>query len=226
MKIVMLGNSVGLRIRPPSEYPNNKTYTQILRDEGHVTINLCKGRSLLQDITNNMDLILRECPDYYILNIGVTDLSSREIPLWYSDILHSKRSGIVRKINILIYEKFLKKIRRILVILRFKRSWVSEREYKDNLKYLIKRIKKETNAKIFIMPILSVTSRIEKELPGSKSRFEKINLWYESLNDNRVKVLTGIVREAGVVNPDGIHLNAEGHKEVASLILNEMGDWM
>ena len=233
MKICILGNSVGLRVRPPLAYPNNLTFSEQLREmllkEFNQKIplveNKCVGRSLVNQIYDDGDLVINRFPDYYVVVAGITDASTREIPLWYSNLIYAKRSSFLRKIALGIYLYLLKPIRRYLVILRRKRSWTDLKTFEKQYKKILTELIKNTNSRILVLTINQCTERVEKELPGTIKNirlFNDVILNLPKINKDRVFVVNTFDLDPDIYVPDGIHYSFEGHQVVATRIFDRI----
>lgn len=227
--MAIIGNSVGLRIRPPGTFPNNKNYGILLEEllqqrypEKVILVrNLCIGRATIWDILRRRNEILNVFPNYYIINLGVTDASTREIPLWFSNIINDTKESIIKKIFMGAYLYVIKPFRPQLVWLRFKATWTSKHAFRKYFEKIINFLYKGTNAQIIVMSINRPSRRIENELPGSTNNYIKIN-----------KVIKHIAKMYGafyidttdlssdIHAPDGIHLSLEGHRVIADRIYN------
>lgn len=229
IKISVIGNSVAIRVRPPEQYPENLNYTQLLdrklnQQDTHtnfVVNSLAKGGETVNEMLVNLDNYIRLFPDVYILNIGVVDASTREIPKWFFNIINNKQEGRCRNFMKLLYNGIIKKHRRKLVLLFGKRTWIGKRKFRKAYTTLVSNLIKETNAKIITMAINPSNERIEKEVPGSKEN-------YMVYND----IIKDISKEFGLEHlnfddlvsknhyPDGVHYSREGHELVSERILN------
>lgn len=231
----MVGNSVAMRVRPPEDHPDNKNYTMLLREglsvnddpPGKVNIrNLSSGGNTLRQIHRQLDDIIRLFPDYYIINLGVVDASTREIPRWFFDIVNSTSQSRKHRLARLFYEGLIKKVRRPLVFIRGKRSWVRAKEFQKLYALLIDKMQRETNAEIIGLSINLANERVERALPGSRFRHEQYNeIIQKCLERSRGKFLDLTDLTPDPHYPDGVHYSAEGHKVVADrirrLIANE-----
>lgn len=193
------------------EYPDTMVFVK----------NLCIGRGTLWDILNKRGDILNTFPNYYVVNIGVTDASTREIPLWFSNIVNSDRPSFFKRILTGVYIHIIRKVRPQLVLLRGKTTWTSKKNFENYFDKFIGYLVKEANARIIIMSINSANKRIEDELPGStksyleyneiiKTTANKYNAYYLDFSD--------IVHE--IHAPDGIHFSTEGHTVLSKRIFN------
>ena len=220
---------MGLRIRPPGEFPENKNYGAILElmlqkkyPEKVVLIqNLCIGRATIWEILQKRNEILREFPDYYVINYGVSDASTREIPLWYSNIINNNRESFRKKIFSSFYVYVIKKVRPYLVNIRGKKTWVSKKKFEKYYSEVVRFLKKGTNAKFIIMSINNPTIRIENELPGSTEKYLEYNKIIKNISEKyKAQYLDTTDLIPNIHTPDGIHFSLEGHKVIAERIYN------
>ena len=225
--ITIIGNSVALRVRPTKNYPDNLNYSQLLQKKIETKLldsivcinNLSNGASTINEFYVKIDELIRTFPDFYIVNIGVVDASTREIPLWFYRIANSKRRNLLTTLSDAVYRNFIIKHRSLFVNLRFKRSWISKSVYKKYFDSLIHSLVKETNSQIIILPINIGNERIERELPGSQENHIAYNKVMEEIaqkyNQSFVD-LSDLQSEQHY--PDGVHYSTEGHEIVADRI--------
>lgn len=235
LKIAVVGNSVSLRVRPPESYPNNKNYHGFLQDPSfteeitpfrfHV-VNLANGGATVKSTFEQLDEIIRVFPDIYILNLGVVDASTRDIPRWFFKLQHSSRRTILVRISKFIYHGILKRFRRMLVYLRFKSPFIRAKSFERLYCLLVNLLLKETNALIIGMSINIGNERVERGLPGSQNNHKNYNYLIRScLKRNRCRFLDLTDLDSDIFFPDGIHFSAQGHKKVAERLvqmINEM----
>ena len=235
IRITIVGNSVAIRVRPPLKNPENKNYGQILEEilqekfpDKIVTVtNKGFGRATISDILLRLDNIINSFPNYYILNIGVPDASTREIPYWFANILNKKSDFFLKTILGSIHSRIIKKYSAFFVKLRGKRTWIPIKKFEKLYIYLVKTLIKETNAKIITMSINIANERVEKAIPGSRESFIKYNETIEKISDkHNLPYLNLDELNCETDYPDGIHFSAKGSKIVAhklsQLILKEM----
>ena len=227
LKVSIVGNSVGLRIRPPESYPNNKNYGMLLEemlqekypDTMVLVNNLCIGRATLWDVLEKSGDILNTFPNYYIVNLGVTDASTREIPLWFSDIINRDRPSLFKKVLRGLYIYIIRKVRPQLVFLRGKTTWTSKKSFKNYFDKFIGFLNKESNARIIIISINNATRRIEDQLPGSTKNYIEYNEIIKTIADkHKAYYINSSDIQHEIHSPDGIHLSLEGHKIFANRI--------
>lgn len=226
-KITIVGNSVGLRVRPPVNYPENKNYCiylqELLRKEGIQIENISTGASTIQNHLENIDEIINKSSDIYIINLGVVDSTIREVPLWFYRIATKKYGNLLNKLLFLIYHNFISKLRPFFSLLRGKRSWISKKRFRFLFSDFLDQIFKECNAKILVLSINIANDRIEKQLPGTRNNQKAFNeiLKIETIKRNHIFVdLSDLKPETHY--PDGVHFNTAGHKLVAERILSSL----
>lgn len=225
-KIVVLGNSVGLRVRPPAkERELNVPYSVLIEREIGVDVyNRCHGRHLIEQILNEIDSHVREYPDLYIINAGITDVCNREIPLWFSNLLHGNRSSLLRLSCLFIHKYLITKYRRQFVFFRGMRPWRSMRRTKYGFSTLIKDLIKNGSAKVLVLGVMEADTRVERMLPGSNKNISLINAYLKKLckkYPDRVSFIdVSSIEEK--LRPDGIHLSVEGHNRVKELIISKL----
>ncbi|MCK5028595.1 MAG: hypothetical protein KAR57_03105 [Bacteroidales bacterium] len=234
LKITIIGNSVSLRTRPVEKHPDNKNYGKLLEeflcqnasDKNIVINNKATGAYTVYNVLTKIDDFVNTFPDYYIINLGVVDASTREIPLWFYRLASSKKKGFVYKLLSFFYRGLIIKARPAFVKLRGKRSWISSKKYRKYFSHLVKTLIKETNAKIIVMPINPANNRVEKELPGSL----KNHLLYTKLMKDISLEFSQHFLELNNLNseehyPDGVHYSISGHnvvaQELGKIILKE-----
>lgn len=229
LKIAIIGNSVALRVRPPQIWPDNKNYTVVLRNlleqelpSYAITVeNKGIGASTIYNIILELDRYIHSFPDYYILNLGVVDACTREIPLWLYRLANSNKDSLWHRLWKGIYRGFIVRNRAFWVKLRGKRSWTSEKKFKKYFTTLITELLKETNAKIIVIAINKANERIEKQLPGSTKKIKKYNEIMETICRSKSQTfLTVPDLNAEIHYPDGIHYAVHGHQIIAQHLSN------
>jgi lysophospholipase L1-like esterase len=233
LKVTIIGNSVALRVRPPEKHPDNKNYTQYLEEilqkrikEMIVTVeNKSQGALTICDITSSTDNYINSFPRYYVLNIGIVDSCSREVPLWFYRLANSQKDNIFYNFFSFLYRRIIVKMRPFLVYIRGKKGWINPKRFKRHLKNLVHALLKETNAGIIVIPINPVSDRIEKELPGSKKNRLKYNQAIEDITNEFLQYYVNISDIKNSHVPDGIHYSKEGHayiaEKLASIIIDD-----
>lgn len=224
-KITIIGNSVSLRVRPVEKYPNNKNYGMLLGEllqkkypEKCVTIdNKAFGRATLSDTMLQIDDFINTFADLYILNIGVPDASTREIPYWFAQILNNKKYSLKKAFWGLIHKKIFVPKRAFWVKLRGKKTWTTEKKFAQNYEKLVKTLLKETNGQVITMAINPPDERIENSIPGSRESYMQYNQIINKISEkHELPHLTFDDLKSETDYPDGIHYSLTGHKIVAN----------
>lgn len=232
-KLLVLGSSVALRVRPTSSPRySNKPYAQLTEeylnldssDDVFIANNISFSRAIVKEYLNKRDVISGLNPEYIIINLGIVDAPSRDIPLWFSDIIFKRKWKILFPSFSFLYNNFFKgNTRRFFTNLRFRKSWVSEKSFKKDFNTLIETIKRESFAKIIIIGINKGSQRIENELPGTLVKIERYNTILKELSKtHKLKFISTSDLESETYFPDGVHYNTKGHKYIAKLITSQI----
>lgn len=228
-KITIFGCSVAIRVRPPENFPQNRNYGMILENlldrKYPETCNLVKNfgfsRATILEIVEKLENYIVTFPDYFILNIGVPDASTREIPYWFAQIINKQNDSLLKKVFSVFHAKFIKKHNAFFVKLRGKKTWVSSKKFKSDYNHILSKIKKETNARVICLAISPTNSRVESKIPGSTLKYQSYNKIIEKLAskfDADFIDFDDLLSEKCF--PDGIHFSGEGHRIVAERIFN------
>jgi lysophospholipase L1-like esterase len=169
------------------------------------------------------DEILNTFPDYYIVSLGVTDASTREIPLWYSNIINNNCVSNTKKVFTGLYGVLIKPLRPYLVRIRRYKTWTHVTEFRKYYNALIDFLLKGTNANILLLSINNTTERVELELPGSRENYMKYNqIIKEESTKQRVKYIDTWDLNPDIFLPDGIHYSLAGHEEISDRLLQSI----
>lgn len=234
-RITIIGSSVALRVRPPSENRIlNLNYGELmernLNSESQeltcIVNNLGLSRAITADVLRMKDQISRVRSDYIILNIGAVDAPTREIPLWFSDVIFQRNGKYIHPVFNFIYLYLIKGfLRRPLVYLRLKTSWTSRKKFKRDIDKILKLLLRETSAQIIVLGINKGNDRIKSNLPGSLKKY----IVYDNILKEASKKWNCKFVDVEDLNspehfPDGVHYNNEGHKVVSDRICRLMND--
>ncbi len=227
IRITVVGNSVALRVRPPEKQPDNKNYTILLEEmlnemlpNKRVAINnKAIGASTVYNIVQDVDVLVQTFPDFYIVNLGVVDASTREVPLWFSRLATKQSHRLIHRLAHHFHRGVLYKIRPLLVKLRGKRTWISKKTFEKHFSFLIRTLQKDTNAYIIVLAINIANERIEKNLPGSKKKHVQYNkIMKKATLERGYAFMETDSLSSAIHYPDGVHFSAEGHKIIAEKI--------
>tara|TARA_B100000508_G_scaffold141091_1_gene146312 strand:- start:39648 stop:40367 length:720 start_codon:yes stop_codon:yes gene_type:complete len=232
-RVLIVGSSVALRVRPPRrERSYNFNYASLIetylnKDESDDSLWIVENkgftRAITRDILRLKDDISSSGASVVILNLGAVDAPTREIPLWYSDLISVKKKGKVsyHLFNLLHGALFKGVLRPFIVKLRGKRAWTSKKKFERDINEILDHINKDTCSKIIILGINSGNERIEKKLPGTISNYKVYNDILRKISEERSIDFVD-VRDLNSKDhfPDGVHYNYDGHKEISDRILN------
>lgn len=234
-RITIIGSSVALRVKPPSENRVlNLNYGELIernlnsRNPELICIvnNLGLSRAITADVLRMKDQISRVRSDYIILNIGAVDAPTREIPLWFSDVIFQRNGKYVYPIFNFIYLNLIKRfLRKPLVYLRLKTSWTSRKRFKRDIDEIFRLLHRETCAEIIVLGINRGNDRIESNLPGSLKKYKV----YDNILKEASKKWNCNFVDVEDLNspehfPDGVHYNIEGHRVISDRICRLMND--
>lgn len=230
-RITIIGNSVALRVRPPESDDRtfNKVYGSILEEmlnqNGNWTVfNFGLGRRIVTEFELNRDLFIRSFPDYFVINLGCVDAPTREISLRYSDIIFRRRLHSLYRPANWFYSMIVKRfLRKPLVRLRGKKSWVSKKDFGVHTRMMIGTLLKETSAQIIVLGINKGNKRVEENLPGTLKNYSEFNEILKSQCDSPFTHFIDVSDLSSNEHfPDGVHYNSAGHKLVAERIFNQI----
>jgi lysophospholipase L1-like esterase len=225
MKVLVVGNSVSVRVRPPEDKGQNFTFSNIIESQlspKASVFTIAESGLMINDFAKNPDRLITAKPDVLISNFGIVELSSRSINRSLYDFLYYKkvRSKFGRTFQLML-SIIETKFRIPLVYLRFKRPWYNLSLFIKDYFELITRVQRETGTKFIVLGINLPNSRVEKQLPGSIKRVQKANEIIENKcleldNVYYIPVDSELDHESHF--PDGIHYNKLGHEMIADKI--------
>lgn len=230
MKIVVIGNSVGLRVRPPRSERMAGNFGEVLERllqkerGGQIYVyNRCRSFHTVSDLyRNDFEAVVGLSPDAVIIIVGINEAVSRPLPRRIYGFLNKPRpfrssahpiSKVNNGFNRMVFPRFMK-------LLKLK-GWDSPESYIKQLRIFIELLYKETRSPVFVMNILPCTKRIEKILPGSQRTIAAFNIEILELCLSMPYIhlvdVAGLVPEEQIdsVVPDGIHMSADLHVKVA-----------
>jgi hypothetical protein len=238
LRIVVLGNSVALRIRPPRAGANERTYAEWLADRGYqVHVVAQAGVILTEAIATLDDDAVSRFPDCVILNHGVVESCLRYNVRWINNqcIRNYYLNGVfsrpyvpdsaASRLRLLFWRALNGGIRRAAALTGIRWRWTSRAEFVLALEHAIAVLLKETGAHVIVLGINPTTLRVERQLPGSQRELAETNAAMGTLCErlgSRVSyVEPASYLEAGSIDvlvPDGIHFSAEGHRRTADAL--------
>lgn len=233
--IVVIGNSVALRVRPPETKQRklNKTYTKILEERLNesssntlwIVHNHSFSRYMVDEAIRSRDHLVSYNADFYIINLGCVEVPNREIPRWYSDIIFDRKLKIMKPMMQFIYNNVIKRVRSPLVQLRAFRPWISKKKFLKIYGDLLKLILKETSAQILMIGINEANENIDTVLPKTSSKYHNYNNALKELaNAFEIKFIGTEDFQADNHFPDNVHYNQAGHLLLTNKILKVISE--
>lgn len=234
MKILVVGNSVGFKIRPPRSSPEDGTYAELLARAGHTVVNVSMAGALLSEQFGLLDDdVLTEHPDVVILHHGVIEVYFRRtIRAWNNAGIRNQyrnrvlRQGYTSAAPNLGIRAVNAVTRRLATAFGWRWQWQSTDVFLRVVEAVAELVLKETGARIVIVGITPPSARAEAEMPGLCSEFARVNA---RLRECTVALgsRAGFLDVAALLAdeshdemvPDGIHFSAAGHRRVADALL-------
>jgi lysophospholipase L1-like esterase len=233
-RILVLGNSEVLHIRPPRSNWQELTYTEIIKNDipGAEVMNKAFGSSEVKNVLIEFDKYVHSYfPDIIILHFGVNEAAPRMLPrpLWFF-IFADKNEPVYGPLTMsffILLRKIFGKLTTFYSLISGGRGWVNVKDFKYVYSQLLNKIDKELKSKIIIINIGPVTEKKEKDLPGFNRKVAEFNAAINELAKERSVDLVDIYNlcnRLGVdrIRPDGVHFSPEGHKLVANEIMKNI----
>jgi len=229
-KIVIVGNSVALRNRPHVK-EQSKNYGQLIQkslnegksDEIIQVENIAFGRATMRDLHIVQDRVINTFGDLYVINIGVSDAATREMPRWFADKLNQRKQTFGVKVAKGIEATFVRPMRSFLVKLRGKRSWTSKKKFNQLFTELVYRIQHNTSGKVIVLSMSPPDDRVEKSVPGTAKKYKEYNEVLKDICKNKeIEYLNLDELTPEPHYPDGTHYSEVGNAAVAELLLKRI----
>lgn len=236
LRISIIGNSVGIRMRPPREKPSDKTYSERLANAGHQVDNRCKAGVLLSETFAFIDdELVAGFPDVVIINAGIIEIFPRRtwrrlnnylVRNYYNNLVLGRRyqsDAISIRFQLARIANGL--LRRMSKFLRLSWRWESETGFLSALRSICKVLTIETHAHIIVLGVGPVSERFLSEYPSLNAEIDALNKRMEGLIGvfgDRAQMIS--VKEVIDMEnpessiPDSIHFSSKGHREIFSEI--------
>lgn len=213
-KLVVIGNSVTIRVRPDN---GGKTYAELLSIKlNKELIHLGEGALLLSEFLNQKRYSKIPNNSHVLINFGIVDACTRPIPKYmYNFMMNTDSNSFKSSRKLLRYAE--NKYRKRLVKLRGLKSWSKKLEFTNQLAKLINLLE-EKGCSYSILEINFPNQRIENFLPGSQNNVLEFN--------KEISLLKNVINVSDLTDtehyPDGIHYNSEGHQKVTAKLLDNL----
>ncbi len=230
MRVLVLGSSVALSIRPTRSDRTEGNYSDLLREElqkqdpSNEVINLAQGSTVITDMKDwqYIDILKRHNPDVVILNYGINEAAPRLISLdFWRWLFRSKNRGWFRN----MFAKYIYKWAPFLIRTLKLKGWVSADKFVQQLKALLVQADKESKSKVIVLNVGPANDHFMKMLPGVETYIPQYNdAIGRALTGQDHAVLLDIFEQVELhgiekIQPDGCHFSALGHKIICEKIL-------
>lgn len=239
MKVCVVGNSVGFKVRPPRQAVDDLTYSELLQRDGHEVRNVSKAGVMLAEQFGLLDDdVITYFPDVVILHHGIIEVFHRQtVRRWNNAaILNQYRNQVAfapyrgsspwsRSVN-LGWRAVNGVTRRIAGLTGRSWQWQSTQAFLQVMRATSDLLLKETPARLFVVGITPPAPKAELDLPGLTQSIAHANDGLRQLcldlgaRAEYVDVpalLRGHAHEELV--PDGIHFSALGHRLLAQVLI-------
>lgn len=241
--IVILGNSVPLKIRPPRCDADDCTYAESLRERGWLVENRsCAASTITEAFHCFDDNVLSVQPDYLTIHYGIVEACFRQLPrklhyatfrnIYPNRILgrdYQPRCGLTY-VRVLSARIACWLVERVAKLCGIRWRWVSDVVFLGCLHDIIRLTMKETHAHVVIVGISPCGERIQRHLPGTSESIATLN---EKMRDlacsylPRVRYLDVCAlfrgRRLDELVPGGIHFSGEGQRIMAEAMASIVG---
>jgi lysophospholipase L1-like esterase len=246
LRIVVVGSSVGLYVRPPRAGPLEGTYADLLEamlhDHGICAVVTNRSRWLLMVTEAHrrfQELVLDHRPDVLVLALGFVESQPRLAPLWSVRMLFTWRprlSGLARRVRrTMLGPLWWVYVHLSPVLIRWM-PWLPSRvrptTFRRGIEAMTRLARKERAALVLALDVPEASDRVERTLATINRRIDETNLALRALaaspDGPDVVAVSEIVRDLGpdAALPDGIHLSALGHREVATHLVDRIVSWL
>lgn len=240
MKICILGNSVGFRIRPARNDGREMSYSEILEARGHRVRNVSKSAIMINEAFAYLEEdVLTFFPDVVILHYGIVEASNRRTFRWtnnkaivnyYTNRLFARSftfDSLPNRVCHLFLRAFNAGTRRLSTRLGIQWQWLPTPRFLVVLKAMLEQIVKETHAVILVIGVTPCINRDDNLTQGSLENILHLNERMKAVCEqypSRVRYLDpgSFLRECDMdaLVPDAVHFSAEGHRQLAGAVLH------
>lgn len=233
MKVIISGNSVSLKIRPPRKGASEKTFVELLSKHYDVLNKSRAGVMINEQFSMIDDDIISQYPDIVILNFGIVELFERStvrytnnkcIKNHYNNYVLGRPYVYSTKFTTFFYKVFNRLTRVVSKVFKWTWVWCRYDRLLAALKDYVAIVLKECDSIVIIIevPLLSTNSkRYNIKTNDNINRFNNDVFKLSCELNERVKVLkipNVVNKNPEIYIPDGIHFSGEGHE----IIFNEL----
>jgi len=241
--LCILGNSVGLKIRPPRGADGQGTYGEHLRRLGWDVCNFSRAGVEIGDaFAWYDDEVLGRFPQAVVFNFGVVEVSRRRIPrlLWYRSTAHNMflnriagrphpGSRLAARVRRWPWVALARIVEGLAGLVRISWSWTSPERLAAIQVEMLELLFKETSATAVVLGLNPCSDRVEGRLPGTRRSIVEANRRLrEAVARFPRAAFLDPAEHAGEMGldrfvPDGVHFSAEGHRIIAGALHASLG---
>lgn len=243
-RVCVVGNSVGFRIRPPRQHEAETTYSEHLARWGFDVRNVCRSGVTVAEAFGRLEEdVLTFFPQFVVVQFGVVELCYRRT--WRRLNNAAIRNYYVNSIVGTAYRFDSPLVRpwrwsiraanaltsRTAQALGLQWQWLPAFRFLEVLQELIGAILKETAARVFVLGVPPPSPRIERILAGSAAAVAEAN---SRMADQSLRLGPRVAfvdtqtwlgsDDPAVLMPDGIHLSARAHHQLAEVLARMMDE--
>lgn len=229
-KIAIIGNSVTIKMRPKRLSKIDKTFAELLSDDGYQIHNYGRAGSIITESFRYLDdEVISIFPNYLIVVYGVVEafprrtfryLNNFNIINYYNNKNFRRNYVSPGKISTvrIIVRLINGFVRKLAGLLRLQWFWLSQRVFADAVEAMCTSVLSETSSDIIIVGISKIaqgSGKYTRETESSINAFNSI-LMTQAARSSRVSYIdvTASLSEEQLIAacPDGIHFSASGHR--------------
>jgi lysophospholipase L1-like esterase len=241
LRIVVVGNSMGLFVRPPRERAEDGPYAEVLEREllargwsAQVT-NSSSWTLLLTDALRRVEpLVLHHSPRVAIINFGLFECQTITLPTSVFRWLNHPyaRGGVARAVRqrvglrVIAFYKWMTP--RLPQGVPFPKRTAPQR-FEEELRSLVSNIRKESGAEVLLLTNPPPGARIAQTLRDIEENAEAYSAIIREVGTTsgpgvHVVELAPIARALPLEEsmPDGLHFSVEGHRLVGRHLADEV----
>jgi hypothetical protein len=233
IKIAILADSLALpRGKTWGDIAYHETYPylleQRLRDHTAFAKSVIIERGLrfrtIQHVLDDWDeiVVLREV-NFVIIHTGIVDCAPRVFTIKERNFIATKVPPALRKIILGLVNKY----RQLIIRLHPNKTYISEEDYRLNLKKIVK-LAKRGNVNLVFINTITPPDFLEGRSPGYQENVKKYNLILKKICQQSKAVLIDIDRAINRAKKpesflyDGMHINSQGHELLATLLFKSL----
>jgi len=248
VRIVVLGNSTAMYVRPRRRDRGDRTYGELLeaqlRHRGIDAFVVNQGRwwDRVHDVLPRWEeAVYAHTPDVVILNYGLGECEPNVFPVPMMRWVYTWRPSL-NPVAIRLRSLLVRPVQRAMTAAM---PWISRRlgmrtwrlrpeRFRNELRRLIEITRRETGALVLVLTLNPPGPFLQNLMPGvdERSRLysDLIRALVDEIDDPEVQVIEAgaIVDDLGwrKTMVDGLHYTARGHREVASLLEASVLTWL